>query len=313
MSPHPRDRPSLNLGVIDCWAYVPHTIALAEEADRLGFARYWLTEHPPQPNPQMLAALLAGATERIRIGTAGLLLSYHTPMMAAQQFLLMEHLFPGRIDAGFCAGGTKELAHEALLDGRPDSRADSALFERRADELIGFIRNDFPEGDRYESLAAWPGATGAPEIWSFGTGPRSAELAARHGTAFGYSLFHSFSRDNTSSFDLYRNSFQPSAHRSEPLAALAVGGVCAETEREAERLRKLHKNPFFAPTVVGAPRQCREMLESIGDRYGTREVVFMDLAPEIEPRLRSLQLLAEEFDLPAATESVAELPLAYAG
>jgi luciferase family oxidoreductase group 1 len=261
----------------------------------------------------MLSALLAGATDRIRVGTAGLLLNYHTPIAAAQQFLLMEHLFPGRIDAGFCAGNTQELAHEALVDGRPDSRRDAAAFDRRADELIGFIRNDFPEGHRYESLSAWPGATGVPEIWSFGTGPRSAELAARHGTAFGYSLFHSFSRDDTSSFDSYRDSFQPSTQRREPLAALAVGGVCAETEHEAQRLRKLHKNPFFAPTVVGSPRQCREMLQSIADRYATRELVFMDLSPEVESRLRSLQLLAAEFDLHVARESVSALPLAYAG
>jgi luciferase family oxidoreductase group 1 len=313
MSPHPRDPSSLNLGVIDCWAYVPHTIAIAEEADRLGFSRYWLTEHPPQPNPQMLCALLAGATDRIRVGTAGLLLNYHTPIAAAQQFLLMEHLFPGRIDAGFCAGNTQELAHDALIDGRPDSRRDADAFERRADELIGFIRNDFPEGHRYESLSAWPGATGVPEIWSFGTGQRSAELAARRGTAFGYSLFHSFSRDDTSSFDLYRDGFQASDWRREPLAAVAVGGVCAETEHEAQRLRKLHKNPFFAPTVVGSPRQCREMLQSIADRYATSELVFMDLSPEIEPRLRSLQLLAAEFDLPGAAESAIELPLAQAG
>jgi luciferase family oxidoreductase group 1 len=303
----------LNLGVIDCCAFVLHTIALAEEADRLGFTRYWLTEHPPQPNPQMLAALLAGATDRIRVGAAGLLLNYHAPIAAAQQFLLMEHLFPGRVDAGFCAGSTQELAHEPLLDGRPDTRGDSASFERRAEEFISFIRNDFPLGHRYESVSAWPGATGVPEIWSFGTGQRSAALAARRGTAFGYSLFHSFSRDDTTSFDAYRDNYRPSEFRRQPLAAIAVGGVCAETEHEAQRLKAMHKNPYFAPTVVGSPRQCREMLESIAVRYGTREVVFMDLAPEVESRLRSLQLLAAEFELPIVDEGVAALPLAYAG
>lgn len=73
----------VRLGLLDCWSDVASTIELAEEADRLGFSRYWLTEHPPQPNPQLLAALVAGLTERIRVGTAGLLLNFHTPLQAA--------------------------------------------------------------------------------------------------------------------------------------------------------------------------------------------------------------------------------------
>src|SRR5262245_30701602 len=95
---------SIRLGVLDCWNQVGDTIALAETADRLGFSRYWLTEHQPQPNPQMLAALVAGVTQNLRVGTAGILLNFHAPLAMAQQFLLLEHAFPGRIDAGFCAG-----------------------------------------------------------------------------------------------------------------------------------------------------------------------------------------------------------------
>jgi luciferase family oxidoreductase group 1 len=289
--------PPIRLGLLDSWRHVGNTIELAEEADQLGFSRYWLTEHPPQPNPQMLAALVAGVTQNIRVGTAGILLHLHAPLSAAQQFLMLEHVYPGRIDAGFCAGHADALVAEALLDGRPDQRKAPGAFDERAAELIGFLRNDFPAGHRYEELAAWPLATGAPEIWSFGTGRSSATIAARHGTAFGYSLFHNFSRDDTASVQAYRDGFQPNVHQANPLVCIAVAGMCSETEREARRLQQEHQNTFLVPTVVGTPRQCHEQLAAISDRYGTNELVFLDLAPTLTSRRLSYRLLAEELRL----------------
>ena len=163
MSDDQNNRAPIHLGVLDSWSHVSDTIAMAEEADRLGYARYWLTEHPPQPNPQMIAALVAGVTENLRVGTAGILLHFHVPLAAAQQFLLLEHVFPGRIDAGFCGGGAAPLLAEALLDGRTDPRRDPAAPEERAATLIGFLRGDLPAGHRYETIHAWPEATHAPK------------------------------------------------------------------------------------------------------------------------------------------------------
>jgi luciferase family oxidoreductase group 1 len=303
----------VNLGILDCWSSVAQTVALAEAADELGYSRFWLTEHPPQPNPQTIAALLAGVTERIRVGTAGILLNYHSPLRAAQEFLLLEHVFPGRIDAGFCAGAAPGLAHQALRDGRPEpTEADS--FDRRAEELIGFLRGRLASDHPFHEFQAWPMQTGAPEIWSFGTGRRSAELAARHGTAFGYSLFHNFSRDDTSNVAAYRDAFRVEGSLSEPLVAIAVAGVCAETDDEAEQMRREHRNDFLVPTIVGSPETCRERIEAIAQRYGTPEIVFLDLSPNAAAQQRSIRLLAEELDLGAHTEahgSVLESTIIY--
>lgn len=288
------ERSSIRLSVLDNWHQVSEAIALAEEADRLGFHRYWLTEHPPQPNPQMLAALVAGLTERIRVGTAGILLNFHTPLQAAQQFLLLEHVYPGRIDAGFCAGSTRDLLAGALLDGRPDPRITQEAFIERADALIGFLRGSLPADHPYASLDAWPGSQEVPEIWSFGTGPRSAAIAARHGTAFGYSLFHDPTSDDTTTVNAYRDNFQPGAHLAQPLVGLAVAGVCAETECEARRLVSQYENKFILPTVIGSPRQCHEQFAALAERYQTPELVFLDVSPDFDSRLRSYRLLAEE-------------------
>jgi luciferase family oxidoreductase group 1 len=288
---------AIRLGVLDCWHHVGDTIELAEEADRLGYSRYWLTEHQPQPNPQMVAALVAGVTQNIRVGTAGILLHFHAPLAAAQLFLLLEHAYSGRIDAGFCAGHAVGLVAEALLDGRQDRRNEAGVFDERAATLIGFLRNEWPAGHPYANERAWPLSTGAPEVWSFGTGLSSARIAARHGTSFGYSLFHKFSRDETASVEAYRNEFQENAHQREPSACIAVAGVCGETQAEVDRLLAAHQNPFFVPVVAGTPAQVHEQLAAISERYATREMVFMDLALDFESRQRSLRLLAEELSL----------------
>jgi alkanesulfonate monooxygenase SsuD/methylene tetrahydromethanopterin reductase-like flavin-dependent oxidoreductase (luciferase family) len=193
----------------------------------------------------------------------------------------------------------------ALRDGRPAPQA-AGQFEQRAVELIGWLRGD-PSADPSAELAsprppAWPGQTGVPEIWSFGTGRSSADLAARQGTAFGYSLFHHFSKDDTSSLELYRERFVPSAGRAAPLAAVAVAGICAETDREAEALKARHQNSFLIPTVVGSPQHCRQRIEAISERYAASELVFLDLSPSHPSRLRSMGLLAEEFELKAEAD-----------
>ena len=97
--------PALKLGVMDFWSPLELTFRLAPLVESLGYRRYWLAAHPPQPNPQIAAALIAGLTQNIRVGTAGMCLSVHNAFQLANDFLLLERVFPGRIDAGFCGGG----------------------------------------------------------------------------------------------------------------------------------------------------------------------------------------------------------------
>lgn len=299
--------PGLKLSVLDFVQSLPETIELAIAADRLGFSRYWLTEHQPQPNPQMIAGLLAGVTDTIRLGTAGILLRFHNPLMAAQNFWLLEMVYPGRIDAGFCAGKADELLAEALLDGHADSCRDSAGFAARAELLIGFLRREFPVDHRYASLPHWQQMEGTPQIWSFGTGESSAILAARQGTALGYSLFHQFSRDTTATIDQYRSEFRPRAELPQPLCALAVAGVCAPTESRARQILAEHRNPFIVPTIGGTPEQCREQLEELRARYQTDELVFLDVCQAYQDRLATYELLAEVCELRPSSASNAHL------
>ena len=173
------------------------------------------------------------------------------------------------------------------------------MFAAKADQLIHTLRGDMPAGDHFAALEPWYERGGTPEIWSLGTGPRSASLAAERGVSFGYSLFHHFSRDDTAAVELYRQQFQPKSSASEPEVVLAVAGVCAETKSDARALVAQHRNEFVVPTIVGTPQQCRDQLELLADRYEVREFVFLDIAPDAASRVRSFELLAEGCDLVA--------------
>ncbi|MGD9648366.1 MAG: hypothetical protein AB7U73_21830, partial [Pirellulales bacterium] len=221
----------------------------------------------------------------------------HNAFQLANDFLLLERLFPGRIDAGFCGGGASGLWAEALLEGRADANRDPAVFVAKADQLIHTLRDDMPADSHFTGLEPWRERGGTPEIWSLGTGPRSATLAAERGVSFGYSLFHNFSRDDTTAVEIYRQQFRPTAAAAAPQVVLAVAGLCAETKADARALVAEHRNQYVVPSIVGTPEQCRDQLDLLADRYGVREFAFLDVAPDAASRLRSYELLAEGCEL----------------
>lgn len=281
------------LGVLDLVRPIGATLDLVGEAERLGYRRYWITEHPPQPNPQMTLALLAGTTDTIRVGTAGVLLRFRNPLETAQNFLMLEKLFPGRIDAGYCAGRSSHpLLDQALLDGRPDDCDDPARFAARAATFVQWLRRQ-PAPDGKPPIGVWSETEGTPQAWTFGTGRGSAELAARLGTAFGCSVFHGGGRENPAAAESYRQNFRPADGHSRPCVIVAAAGVCAETEARARELRREYASEFITPTIVGDPQQCREQLAALGDRFGADELVFLDVCQRFEDRLNCYRLLAE--------------------
>jgi alkanesulfonate monooxygenase SsuD/methylene tetrahydromethanopterin reductase-like flavin-dependent oxidoreductase (luciferase family) len=261
---------ALDIGPVD-W-----TFRLAAQLEAAGFHRLWVGEHQPQPQPQLVVALLAGMTETIRVGTAGVLLHYIAPSRAAFDFQFLATCFPDRIDAGICAGlvGDLELERDQL-DGR-DRTVHLARYDERVAAFLASM------GDRSESL----------EIWSHGSGPRSARRAARHGLRFGYSLFHGISVDDPRAMETYRAEFAPARAGDEPYAALAVAGVCAATGDEARRIAAGHQNPFFALRVVGSPEECRRQLDDLIERYRPDEIVFSTLGGDYNQRVASYRLLA---------------------
>lgn len=274
------------------------SVELAQHAEALGYSRYWLAEHhePTAAHhaPDMLAALIAGSTERMRVGVAGILLKLHSPMRVAKAFRLMETFFPERIDLGVAAGGAEPAVMEAM---RCDTRSLAEVSEEypgRVAQLLELLGGESPLGGFHPP--------GAPPVWLLGAArPFTARLAALHGTCYGHSLAHLSSRDDPSVLDIYRSEFRPRPGQPRPQAVLAVTGLCAPTEAEARRRAGASGiKTGDVPPVIGDPRQCREQLEALAHRYGTQELVFLDQAPDAATRRECYELLSENMGLNAA-------------
>ena len=230
-----------------------NSLDLARFADRLGYTRYWVAEHHNLPSiassaPDIMIGQIAAATERMRVGSGGVMLPNHAPLMVAERFKVLEALFPGRIDLGLGrAPGTDPVTSYALRR-RQDTGGDDD-FLQRFQELILFENNAFPEGHPFRAIRAMPQDVALPPIWLLGSSGYSAQLAAMVGA--GYSFAHHFAdHDPVEAMLSYREQFKPRAApaseasgepddsivRAAPYAILACAAVCADSDAEAERL-----------------------------------------------------------------------------
>ena len=221
------------------------TRALARVADGLGYRRYWLAEHHNMPavaatNPPVLIAMVAAATERIRVGSGGVMLPNHAPLVVAEQFGLLEAAHPGRIDLGIGrAPGTDPVTSWALRHGAGGVTEGAVdRFPEHVEHVLALMSPGgagLAVGGRNHTLRATPHAIGVADVWLLGSSDYSARLAGEQGLP--YVFAHHFSGSGTAeALDLYRSSFRPSEHLAEPRTLLTVNAAVADTREAAERL-----------------------------------------------------------------------------
>ncbi|MGW0997617.1 LLM class flavin-dependent oxidoreductase [Streptomyces sp. NPDC002523] len=225
-------------------------VELARLAEGRGFHRYWVAEHHSMPgvassSPAVILAHLAAHTDRIRLGSGGVMLPNHAPLVIAEQFGTLEAMAPGRIDLGLGrAPGTDGATAAALR--RTDTLNEGADdFPQQLAELTRFLDDDFPDGHPYARIHAIPGpvqgtapggvqSTHRPPVWLLGSSGFSARLAGLLGLPFAFA--HHFSAQNTiPALDLYRQTFRASAALAEPYALIGVSALATDDEREARR------------------------------------------------------------------------------
>jgi len=216
-----------------------NSLDLARLADRLGYMRYWVAEHHNLPSiassaPDIMIGQIAAATQHMRVGSGGVMLPNHAPLMVAERFKVLEALFPGRIDLGLGrAPGTDPVTSYALRR-RQDGAADDD-FLQRFQELILFESSAFPEGHPFRTVRAMPQDVPLPPIWLLGSSGYSAQLAGMIGA--GFSFAHHFADyDAVSAMLSYREAFKPSPARAAPYAILACAVVCADSDAQAQWL-----------------------------------------------------------------------------
>src|SRR3954468_11809283 len=318
-------------------AALNNTLDLARFADNLGYKRYWLAEHHNLPTiassaPDIMIGQVAAVTGNMRVGSGGVMLPNHAPLMVMERFKVLEALFPGRIDLGLGrAPGTDQITSLALRR-RQDTTGEQDDFLDRFQEMILFENNGFPANHPFSKVAAQPSDVKLPPIWLLGSSDYSAQLAAQVGA--GFSFAHHFS-DFPPEIPMlnYRNQFRPSAWRDTPYAILGLAAIVADTEVEADHLAKsadLHfarravgqYGPLASPEeaaaypytpidrqrvahnrsrlIVGSPGQVRERIQTLVDKTKADEVMVTTMVFDHAARKRSYELLSNEFGLTKA-------------
>ncbi|MEW9701352.1 LLM class flavin-dependent oxidoreductase [Paenibacillus sp. SI8] len=309
------------------------TTALAQEADKLGYSRYWLSEHHASQalahsSPEVLIAHLAAQTSRIRLGSGGIMMPHYSAYKVAENFRLLEALHPGRIDVGLGrAPGGMPISTRALQEGKYTS---VDQYPQQVADLTGYLHDSLPHDHRFAALHASPIISTAPEIWLLGSSYDSARIAARQGAAFGFAQFFG-NADCTEALRIYREHFQPSILNDKPRSLAAVLVVCADTEEEANRLAtstdlfflSLGQGrllPYFPSVetamgypyteadfalirggrhkrIIGTPQQVREEMLRLNEAYQADEIMVVSPIHDVEARVHSYRLLAQAFNL----------------
>jgi len=317
-------------------AALRNSLDLARLADRLGYTRYWLAEHHNLASiassaPEVMIGQVAAVTSNIRVGSGGVMLVNHAPLMVAERFKVLEALFPGRIDLGLGrAPGTDPVTSYALRRHQDAREGDDFL--ERFQELVLLERGGFPPEHPFRNVHAMPTDVALPPIWLLGSSGYSAELAAAVGMGFAFA--HHFSdHDAASAMQSYRAHFKPSAALPQPRAILAVAAIAADSDAEAEKIAAsadLHfvrrsKGEFvplpspeeaadypFAPVdrqriarhrerlLVGSADRVKKRLLALRDAASADELMITTMVYDHAARRRSYELLAELFDLPSA-------------
>jgi luciferase family oxidoreductase group 1 len=308
---------------------IQEAVELARAAERLGFTRYWFAEHHGMASvastvPELLIEHVASATERIRVGSGGIMLPNHTPLRVAEVFHTLEALHPDRIDLGIGrAPGTDPATSRAL---RP---FDAAQFPEQVREMLALSDRSFPPEHPFASVRVVPADVKLPPIWILASSGETAAFAGAMGLGYGFARHFSPTPPGPA-VRAYREAFRPSARFERPHVILGVSVICAETDQEAEFQAtstdlawvRLHRREFlpipspeeasqyqYSPQervvvdmnrlrhFIGTPPKVASLMRQILEATDADEIMVTSMVYGRAERLRSYQLLANEWGL----------------
>jgi luciferase family oxidoreductase group 1 len=325
-----------------------NTLDLARLADALGYHRYWVAEHHGGPalasaSPEALIGPIAAATQRIRVGSGGVMLPHYSPLKVAETFSMLAALAPGRIDLGLGrAAGTDALTTLALQRDRRQAAPDD--FPQQLAELIGYFEQTLPAGHPFASLAqTLPGLPELPAVWLLGSSPQSAVWAGQLGLPYAFADF--INAAGAPIAELYRERFAPVRGLEAPRLAVAAWILCADSDAEAEYLATSSRmmltllrrgrliavpppdeaaaflgreNGVGSPpssgrrSIVGSPDRVRSEVEELMQSYGATELIAVTITHDHQARRRSYELLAQTLGVAGGARLAAAAPPAGA-
>jgi len=315
------------------------TLDLARHCDALGYDRYWLAEHHASPGlagaaPEALIGPVALATQRIRVGSGGIMLPHYSPFKVAETFALLAALAPGRIDLGIgrAPGSDQRTAYALQRDRSRRMPVDD--FPNNLAETIAYLDATMPADHPFAGLQdTLPtnglGADGAPEVWLLGSSQDSAIWAA--GAGLPYCIADFINSDGVPLAALYRSRFRP-GRIAAPHVMVATWTIAAPTRAEAARLAlpsqmmfahllrgdlipvpSVEKAEAWAKTqppssnqrrrALGTPSEVRAQLDDVAALYGADELMLVNILPDHAARVRSYALIAHEYGMVGLAEA----------
>ena len=307
---------------------IKDTRELAKYCDSLGLNRFWLAEHHGSSSfagcsPEILIPHLASETESIRIGSGGVMLMHYSPYKVAENFRLLESLFPNRIDLGLGrAPGSDAYQAGALAYGSKTTGPE--FFPTKMNDLKSFLEGSVSSTKSFESVNVTPGLGELPEVWLLVSSRQGAEYAAHFGLPMALAYFIDPSCIDLA--EVYRDNFQPSIFSDKPKISVGVFSICADTDKEAEELslsaaawRLNSQKGIFGTfptleeakdsingdlvrtndnrTFVGTAQTIREKLQPILNKVEPEELKIITICEPFSARVRSYDLIKQSFAL----------------
>ena len=308
------------------------SIELARYADSLGYTRYWVSEHHNFSTlagaaPEVLIARLASEASNMRFGSGGIMLPNHSTLKVAENFRLLEALYPGRIDLGIgrAPGGDRLTA--SLLN--PSNKFDPQEYIQQIADLYAFLGDDGTVGTVHEKVKAIPQIPTAPEMWMLTSSGESAYIAAHFGMAVSFAQFIN-PIGGPQALQSYRERFKPSEYLYEPQTSVGIFAFCGDTREKADRMQSVmdyrmlsleRGRPDLAPDwdtvrnstytsdekarirfnrqrmIIGTRDEVRDQLIALAATFDTREIILSTFSETAEDRLRSYELIAQEMKI----------------
>ncbi|MCC9136034.1 LLM class flavin-dependent oxidoreductase [Pontibacter silvestris] len=311
---------------------IQYTVELAKLADKLGFHRFWVSEHHNMApvagsTPEVLLAYLAGHTKHIRLGSGGVMLPHYSALKVAENFRMLEALAPGRVDLGVgrAPGGDRLTA--GLLN--PNNTFNEQEFIEQLSDLQNYLNNSHEPGSFQARVTVTPVTAGVPELWVLSSSGQSGLFAAHFGMAFSFAHFIN-PNGGPEAVKRYKASFKPSENQQEPQANVAVFTFCSEDKEKVKQIQAVAEYRFlqletrgrfvavsydeikdttYSPAelerlnrirqrfIIGTPEQVKAKFTQMAQEYDIDEVMAVNIAPELEDRISCYRLLAKAFEL----------------
>lgn len=308
------------------------SVELIQLAERLGFTRYWISEHHnfgslAAAAPEVLLARLGSVSKNIRLGSGGIMLPNHSVLKVSENFRLLEALFPGRIDLGIgrAPGGDRLTA--SLLN--PSNTFDPNDYIQQIKALKAFLKDEKIPNTVHEKVKAIPVIQTAPALWMLTSSGESAYMAAHFGMALSYAAFIN-PNGGAEAIEAYTKLFKPSDDLKTPQATVGIFVFCSDSEERVSRAQAVMdyrllsiskgdaeqspdydhvKSKFYTTDeqrviqynrnrmIVGTPDVVKEKLKKLATSHGVDEIIIATFAETKEDRLKSYELVAKEFGL----------------